>query len=104
MVDTNIHSGKRYDRLVIQNGMLIDGRGTPAEGPVDIVIERNIITDIIPVDPVSLSARIEKIPSWRRSDGEKIIDADIVQDMNNLNFEYYCKLYELKKELNEKEK
>ncbi|TFG20445.1 MAG: hypothetical protein EU529_14880 [Promethearchaeota archaeon] len=39
-----------------------------------------------------------------KTDGEKIIDADIVQDMNNLNFEYYCKLYELKKELNEKEK
>ena len=39
-----------------------------------------------------------------KTDGEKIIDADIVQDMNNLNFEYYCKLYELKKELDEKEK
>jgi len=39
-----------------------------------------------------------------KTDGEKIIDADIVQDMNNLNFKYYCKLYELKKELDEKEK
>ena len=39
-----------------------------------------------------------------KTDGEKIIDADIVQDMSNLNFEYYCKLYELKKELDEKEK
>ena len=34
-----------------------------------------------------------------KTDGEKIIDADIVQDMNKLNFEYYIKLYELKKEL-----
>ena len=34
-----------------------------------------------------------------KTDGEKIIDADIVQDMNNLNFDYYTKLYELKKEL-----
>ena len=39
-----------------------------------------------------------------KTDGEKIIDADIVQDMNKLNFDYYYKLYELKKDLDEKEK
>jgi uncharacterized protein YdeI (BOF family) len=33
------------------------------------------------------------------STGEKHIIADIVQDMNKLNFEYYKKLYQLKKEL-----
>jgi uncharacterized protein YdeI (BOF family) len=32
--------------------------------------------------------------------GEKLFKADIVQDMTNLNFEYYKKLYLLKKELN----
>jgi uncharacterized protein YdeI (BOF family) len=31
--------------------------------------------------------------------GEKFIQADIIQDMNKLNFKYYMKLYELKKEL-----
>lgn len=31
-------------------------------------------------------------------DGGKIIVAEIIQDMNKLNFEYYLKLYELKKE------
>ncbi len=30
-------------------------------------------------------------------DGGKTIMAEIIQDMNNLNFEYYQKLYELKK-------
>ena len=30
-------------------------------------------------------------------DGEKIMIAKIIQDMNRLNFEYYLKLYELKK-------
>jgi uncharacterized protein YdeI (BOF family) len=30
-------------------------------------------------------------------DGEKTIMAEIIQDMKNLNFEYYQKLYELKK-------
>jgi len=34
-----------------------------------------------------------------KTNGEKEIDAMIVQDMNKLNFKYYLKLYELKKEL-----
>ena len=34
-----------------------------------------------------------------QSSGEKLINADIVQDMNKLNFEYYQKIYQLKKEL-----
>jgi len=32
--------------------------------------------------------------------GEKEIIAEIIQDKKNLNFEYYQKLYEIKKELN----
>lgn len=31
--------------------------------------------------------------------GEMEFSADIVQDMNNLNFKYYIKLYDLKKEI-----
>jgi len=31
--------------------------------------------------------------------GEKILIANIIQDMNKLNFEYYHQLYDLKKEL-----
>ncbi|MFW9988029.1 MAG: hypothetical protein ACFFC3_05180 [Candidatus Odinarchaeota archaeon] len=34
------------------------------------------------------------------STGEKVIKADIIQDMNKLNFEYYQKIYHIKKELN----
>ncbi|MFX1419830.1 MAG: hypothetical protein ACFE9N_13005 [Promethearchaeota archaeon] len=34
-----------------------------------------------------------------KSSGEKVINADIIQDMNRLNFEYYQKLYQMKKEL-----
>ncbi|MFX0080849.1 MAG: hypothetical protein ACFE94_03760 [Candidatus Hodarchaeota archaeon] len=33
-----------------------------------------------------------------KMDGGKTIVAEIIQDMNKLNFEYYLKLYELKKE------
>lgn len=32
--------------------------------------------------------------------GEKEVGAEIIQDKKNLNFEYYRKLYEIKKELN----
>src|SRR5215467_11674623 len=48
-------SGKRVRRLLIHNAMVVDGNGTPASGPKDIVIENNLITDVIPLDPVSLS-------------------------------------------------
>lgn len=34
-----------------------------------------------------------------QSSGEKVINTDIIQDMNKLNFEYYQKLYQLKKGL-----
>ena len=32
-------------------------------------------------------------------EGEKEIEADIIQDMENLNFEYYKKIYKIKKTL-----
>ncbi len=32
-------------------------------------------------------------------EGQKMVEADIIQDMTNLNFKYYQKLYELKLEL-----
>lgn len=38
--------GKRIDQLVITNAMMVDGAGTPAEGPVDIVIKQNRIVSI----------------------------------------------------------
>jgi uncharacterized protein YdeI (BOF family) len=31
--------------------------------------------------------------------GEKEVEAEIIQDKSNLNFDYYLKLYEIKKEL-----
>lgn len=46
--------GVRPRRLVIRGAMLIEGNGTPAEGPKDIVIEGNQITQIVALDPVAL--------------------------------------------------
>lgn len=40
--------GTRPDRLIIRNALVVDGMGTPASGPYDIVIERNRIASISP--------------------------------------------------------
>src|SRR6266853_651170 len=49
-VRTNVTVGRRYPRLVIRGGMVVDGSGTPASGPKDIVIENNTIIDIVSID------------------------------------------------------
>jgi imidazolonepropionase-like amidohydrolase len=64
--------GQQYDRLVIRGAMVVNGRGTPTEGPMDIVIENERIVDIIPVDSVSL----HRLGSdFQRVDGGRVIDA-----------------------------
>ena len=40
--------GKRAPRLIIRNALVIDGMGTPASGPYDIVIENNRIAQMVP--------------------------------------------------------
>jgi hypothetical protein len=41
-------SGRRVRRLLIHNATVVDGNGTPASGPKDIVVENNVIADVIP--------------------------------------------------------
>ena len=41
-----IVSGERYDRLVIRNVIVIDGKGTPPRGPVDIILKNNVIESV----------------------------------------------------------
>jgi cytosine/adenosine deaminase-related metal-dependent hydrolase len=47
-------SGRRVHRLIIHNATVVEGNGTPASGPKDIVIENNTISDVIALDPVSV--------------------------------------------------
>jgi len=68
----NSNVGKSYDRLVIRDATIVNGRGTPAEGPVDLIIEDGVITDIVKVDTVSLNHYPE---DWERPDGDCVIDA-----------------------------
>lgn len=57
-------SGKRYERLAIRNAMVVDGNGTPASGPKDIIIEGNRIADVVALDPVALKeGRAQRLPA-----------------------------------------
>ncbi|MBU1013617.1 MAG: amidohydrolase family protein [Bacteroidetes bacterium] len=41
-----IENSGKYDRFLIKNVMLIDGKGTPMKGPNDVIVEKNKITSI----------------------------------------------------------
>ncbi|MBI3667727.1 MAG: amidohydrolase family protein [Acidobacteria bacterium] len=50
----SVASGTRYRRLAVRNAMVVDGNGTPAAGPKDIVIENDTIAEIVPLSPAAL--------------------------------------------------
>jgi hypothetical protein len=62
--------GVRPARLVIRNATIVDGNGTPARGPADIVLEGHTITDIVYLDPVAVARG-----GARRPAGDIQIDA-----------------------------
>jgi imidazolonepropionase-like amidohydrolase len=62
--------GVRAARLVIRGATVIEGNGTPAVGPKDIVIEGNRIAQIVSLDPVAI-----KDGTARRPTGDVVIDA-----------------------------
>ncbi len=71
--------GEQVRRLVIRNATIVSGRGTPGsnramppEGPVDIVIENGVITNIVLMDAVNAAGHG---PNFRRPTGDKVIDA-----------------------------
>jgi len=61
-----------YSRLILRGGILIDGTGAPPVGPVDIVIEGNRITDVVPLGapglPIPADRRPEVGPSGEELD------------------------------------
>ncbi len=75
--------GVRPARLVIRGAMLIEGNGTPAEGPRDIVIEGDRIVEVISVDAVALANGTARRPA-----SEVEIEAtgkDVVPGLINLD-------------------
>lgn len=63
-----------YERLIIRGVNLIDGTGSPATGPVDIVVEGNKIASIQTVGYPSLPINENRRP--KADDNTKVIDAD----------------------------
>ena len=61
-----------YNRLVIRGAMVIPGHGGPPAGPYDIVIERNMIAQMIPFDPVTTGSG----QTAQRPTGDRIIEAE----------------------------
>ena len=59
---TAIH-GVRPARLIIRNATVVDGNGTPAKGPFDIVVQGNMITDVVALDPVALKRGNSRRPA-----------------------------------------
>lgn len=61
-----------YKSLVIRNAMVIPGHGGPPAGPYDIKIEGNMITQMVPFDPVAAERR----GAGERMTGDRIIEAE----------------------------
>jgi len=59
----SVQHGVRPARYVIRNALVVEGNGTPASGPYDIVIEGNTITDLVGLDPVALKAGRARRPA-----------------------------------------
>ena len=57
-----ITSGVRPTRFAIRNATIVDGNGTPASGPADILIEGNRITRVVFLDPVAVRAGYAERP------------------------------------------
>src|SRR5262249_26027392 len=55
-------SGQRSPRLAIRNAMVVDGNGTPASGPKDIIVEGNTIAEVVSLDPISVREGRAKRP------------------------------------------
>ena len=62
-----------FDRLVIRGATLIDGTGAPAIGPVDVVVERNRISEIRNVGAPGVPIREDGRPSVGQDD--RVIEA-----------------------------
>ena len=54
--------GVRAPRLAIRNATIVDGNGTPASGPADILVENDRITRVVFLDPVAVSAGTARRP------------------------------------------
>jgi hypothetical protein len=77
-----------YERLVIQNVMVIPGHGGPAAGPYDILITGNVIADMQRFDPISAERAAAAGEPLERLTGDRVIDGSgqyVMPGMINLH-------------------
>jgi len=67
--------GGPYDQLIIRGVTMIDGTGGPPTGPVDIVVEKNKIVDIVSVGVPHIAIDPAKRPKLATKGNVKEIDA-----------------------------
>ncbi|MBT0809893.1 amidohydrolase family protein [Litoribacter ruber] len=63
-----------YDRLIIRGVTLVDGTGAPPMGPVDIVVEQNIIKEIRTVGYPGLEIKDERRP--QAGENDEVLDLE----------------------------
>ena len=59
---TTARHGVRAATLAIRNATIVDGNGTPASGPADILLEGNRIASVTFLDPVAVRSGLAKRP------------------------------------------
>lgn len=64
------NEGRQYDRLILRGGTIISGEGAPPVGPVDIVIEKNRIVDIVSVGYPEVPIKTTRRPTAQETDKE----------------------------------
>ena len=77
-----------YDRLIIRGVNMIDGTGSPATGPVDIVVEGNKIASIVTVGfpglPINENRRPKAGANDREIDAEGMLATCIQHEIDHL--------------------
>jgi adenine deaminase len=62
-----------YSRLILRAVNIVNGEGAPARGPVDIVIEKNRITNIVDVGHPGVPIKSNRRPTLRNGDKEMVL-------------------------------
>lgn len=66
-----------YDRLILRGATLVDGAGAPPLGPVDVVIEGNTITEVVPVGAPGAPIDEEDRPDLEATEGSSTRELDV---------------------------
>ncbi len=67
-----------YERLILRGGIVVNGEGAPARGPMDIVIENDRIVSIVSVGNPGVTIKPQNRPIAREGDTEINIEGQYV--------------------------